>query len=114
YKIGVVDVKRIFDEYDKTKEALKEVNDKRVEAQKERDESMAKYKEYLEKFEALRSQFNDESLTPDLRQTKGKEAEAVGQEARALERQIRDLNERRARQLQEQMMRVHKTILEEI
>lgn len=55
-KIGVVDMKRIFAEYERTQEAEKEINDRKAEAKQELDERTAKYKELLEQFQALREQ----------------------------------------------------------
>ncbi len=113
-KIGVVDMKRIFAEYGKTKEAEQEINDRKAQAKKELDERTAKYKELLEKYQSLRTQVQDEALSPDLRETKRKEAQEIGQQAKSLERQIQEFRTRRERQLQEQVVRMRKTILEEI
>ncbi len=113
-KIGVVDMKRIFADYGRTKEAEQEINDRKAQAKKELDERTAKYKELLEKYQTLRQQVNDEALSPELRETKRKEATDIGQQAKSLERQIQEFRTRRERQLQEQVVRMRKTILEEI
>ena len=113
-KIGVVDMKRIFAEYGKTKESESEINERKAQAKKELDERTAKYKELLERYQDLRSQVNDDALTPELREEKLKEAQEVGQQAKSLERQIQEFRTRRERQLQEQVVRMRKLILEEI
>lgn len=113
-KIGVVDMKRIFAEYERTQEAEKEINDRKAEAKQELDERTARYKELLEQFQTLQEQVQDEALSPQLREAKRKEGEATGQEAKSLERQIQEFRTRRERQLQEQVVRMRKTILEEI
>ena len=69
-KIGVVDMKRIFAEYGRTKGAESEINDRKAQAKKELDERTAKYKELLEKFQALQAQVQDEALSPQLREQK--------------------------------------------
>lgn len=113
-KIGVVDMKRIFAEYGRTKEAEKEINDRKAQAKKELDERTAKYKDLLERFQALQEAVQDEALSPQLREQKREEGQGVGQEAKSLERQIQEFRTRRERQLQEQVVRMRKTILEEI
>ncbi len=113
-KIGVVDMKRIFADYARTKEAEKEINDRKAQAKKELDERTAKYKELLEKFQTLQEQVQDESLSPQLREQKRDEGRDIGQQAKSLERQIQEFRTRRERQLQEQVVRMRKTILEEI
>jgi outer membrane protein len=113
-KIGVVDMKRIFAEYGRTKGAESEINDRKAQAKKELDERTAKYKELLEKFQALQAQVQDEALSPQLREQKRDEGRDIGQQAKSLERQIQEFRTRRERQLQEQVVRMRKTILEEI
>ncbi|MFT5403408.1 MAG: outer membrane protein [Verrucomicrobiales bacterium] len=120
-KIGVVDMKRIFAEYARTKEAESEINDRKAQAKRELDERTATYKELLEKFQALQAQvqalqaqLQDEALSPQLREQKRDEGRDIGQQAKSLERQIQEFRTRRERQLQEQVVRMRKTILEEI
>ena len=113
-KIGVVDMKRIFAEYGRTKEAEKEINDRKAQAKKELDERTAKYKDLLESFQKLQAAVQDEALSPQLREQKREEGQSVGQQAKSLERQIQEFRTRRERQLQEQVVRMRKTILEEI
>ena len=113
-KIGVVDMKRIFAEYGRTKEAEKEINDRKAQAKKDLDERTAKYKDLLEKFQTLQEAVQDEALSPQLREQKREEGTSIGQQAKSLERQIQEFRTRRERQLQEQVVRMRKTILEEI
>ncbi|HUF63295.1 MAG TPA: OmpH family outer membrane protein [Verrucomicrobiales bacterium] len=113
-KVGIVDMKRIFQDYYKTKEAEKDINEGKAKAKSQLDERTAKYKQLIEKFQELASQVQDDALNPDLREQKKKEADGVGAEARHLEREIADFRQRRERQLQESVVRMRRTILEEI
>ncbi len=113
-KVGIVDMKRIFQDYYKTKEAEKDINEGKAKAKSQLDERTAKYKQLIEQFQALASQVQDDALNPDLREQKKKEADGVGAEARHLEREIADFRQRRERQLQESVVRMRRTILEEI
>lgn len=113
-RTAVVDMKRVFAEYSRTKEAEQEINDRKAQAKRELDERTARYKTMLEQYQTLRLKVQDEALTPDLRETHRQEATRIGQEAKSLERQITEFRQRRERQLQEQVIRIRKTILEEI
>ncbi|MEZ5303143.1 MAG: OmpH family outer membrane protein [Verrucomicrobiales bacterium] len=54
-KVGIVDMKRVFAEYYKTKDAEKKVNDGKAAAKKELDERNAKYKQLLGEYQSLPS-----------------------------------------------------------
>lgn len=112
--VGIVDMKRIFQEYGKTKDAEKDINEQKAKAKQELEERTAKYKELLEQFSELSGQVKDDALSPELREQKRKEATDKGQQAKSLERQIQDFRLRREKQLQEQVVRMRKTILDEI
>ncbi|MFV1994206.1 MAG: OmpH family outer membrane protein [Verrucomicrobiales bacterium] len=113
-KIGIVDMKRVFSEYYKTKGAEKEVNEGKSVAKQELDERTAKYKQLIEKFQELSALINDEAISEELREEKKKEAQEIAAEAKSLEREMAEFRTRRERMLQEQVMRMRKGILEEI
>lgn len=113
-KIGIVDMKRVFSEYHKTKDAEQAVNEGKASAKKELDERSAKYKQLLEKFQELNALIRDEAISEEKREEHKKEAQDVAAEAKSLEREMAEFRERRERMLQEQVMRMRKGILEEI
>ncbi|MEM7385321.1 MAG: OmpH family outer membrane protein, partial [Verrucomicrobiota bacterium] len=113
-KIGIVDMKRVFADYHKTKEAEEDINKSKAKAKRELDDQTAKYKQLLEQFQELAKAATNEALAPDLRKAKEAEANKKGQEAKSLERQISEFRARRERQLQEAVLRMRKGILEEI
>lgn len=113
-KIGIVDMKRVFSEYYKTKDAEKTVNEGKASAKTELDERSAKYKQLLEKFQELNALIRDEAISEELREQKKTEAQEVAAEAKSLEREMAEFRTRRERMLQEQVMRMRKGILEEI
>ena len=113
-KVGIVDMTRVFQEYHKTKDAEKKVNDGKAIAKKELDERNARYKQLIEKYQNYAKEIKDPSMSDDLRAQKQKEAEDVASEARSLEREKKEFAERRQRQLLEQVERMRKAILEEI
>lgn len=113
-KVGIVDMTRVFQEYYKTKDAEKKVNDGKAIAKKELDERNARYKQLIEKYQNYATEIKNPNMSEDLRAQKQKEAQDVASEARSLEREKKEFAERRQRQLLEQVERMRKAILEEI
>ncbi|MFN0128445.1 MAG: OmpH family outer membrane protein [Verrucomicrobiales bacterium] len=114
FKIGIVDMKRVFSEYHKTKDAEKSVNDGKEAAKKQLDERNAKYRDLIGKWQESQKLINDPAISDDLRAQKRREAEDLSSEAKSLEREMAEFRQRREQQLQEQVSRVRKGILDEI
>ena len=114
FKIGIVDMKRVFSEYYKTKDAEKSVNDGKEAAKKQLDDRNAKYRDLINKWQEAQKLINDPAISEELRAQKKKEAEDLASEAKSLEREMSEFRQRRETQLQEQVGRMRKGILEEI
>ena len=114
FKIGIIDMKRVFSEYYKTKDAEKSVNDGKEAAKKQLDERNAKYRDLIGKWQESQKLINDPAISEELRAQKKKEAEELSSEAKSLEREMAEFRQRREQQLQEQVTRVRKGILDEI
>jgi outer membrane protein len=113
-KIGIVDMKRVFQEYYKTKDAEKKVNEDKSKAKKELDERSAKYRDLITKWNEIEKVLKDKLVNEELKAQKTKEATEVTSEARALERDMEEFRRRRETQLQEQVVRMRKGLLEDI
>lgn len=113
-KIGIVDMKVVFADYHKTKDAEKDVNEGKAVAKQQLDERNAKYKSLISRWQEMQKMIADPAINEVLREQKQKEANGVAAEAKALEREMAEFRSRRERQLQEQVMRMRKGILEEI
>lgn len=114
FKIGIIDMKRVFSEYYKTKDAEKSVNDGKEAAKKQLDERNAKYRDLIGKWQESQKLINDPAISEELRAQKRKEAEELSSEAKSLEREMAEFRQRREQQLQEQVMRMRKGLLEDI
>jgi outer membrane protein len=114
FKIGIVDMKRVFSEYYKTKDAEKSVNDGKEAAKKQLDERNAKYRELINKWQEAQKLVNDPAISEELRVQKTKERDELASEAKSLEREMSEFRARREQQLQEQVGRMRKGILDEI
>ena len=113
-KIGIVDMKRVFQEYYKTKDAEKKVNEDKSKAKKELDERSAKYRDLISKWNESQKILQDKLVNEELKQQKAKEAQEIASEAKSLEREIDEFRRRREAQLQEQVLRMRKGLLEDI
>lgn len=113
-KIGVVDMKRLFQEYYKTKEADKKLSEDKSKAKKELDERMNKYRELITKWQETEKILKDSLLNEELKMQKQKEGQDLLSEARALERDIDEFRRRREQQLAVQMNQMRKGLLDEI
>lgn len=113
-KIGIVDMKRVFQDYHKTKDAEKKVNEDKSKAKKELDERSAKYRDLITKWNEIEKVLKDKLVNEELKSQKQKEAQEIISEARALERDMEEFRRRREQQLQEQVIRMRKGLLEDI
>jgi outer membrane protein len=113
-KIGIVDMKRVFQDYYKTKEAEKKVNEDKSKAKKDLDQRSAEMNKLVGQWEAAQRIVQDKLVNPELKQQKQQEAQKLASEIKALEREIDEFRRRREQQLQEQVMRMRKGLLEDI
>jgi len=113
-KIGTVDMNKAFQDYSKTKEAEKKINEARDAAKKEYDDRADAYKKALEDLNNLTKQLDAPALSADAKAQKAKERDEKIGNIKTMEREINDFRQTRERQLQEQALRMRKGIVEEI
>lgn len=113
-KIGIVDMKRVFQEYHKTKDAEKKVNEDKSKAKKDLDQRSLAYQKLILEWENAMKIVNDKLVNEELKEQKKQEANKISSEAKALEREIDEFRRRREQQLQEQVMRMRKGLLDDI
>jgi len=113
-KIGIVDMKRVFQEYHKTKDAEKKVNEDKSKAKKDLDQRSAAYQKLVLEWENASKIVNDKLVNAELKQQKQQEMQKLTSEIKALEREIDEFRRRREQQLQEQVIRMRKGLLDDI
>src|SRR5881392_3339774 len=113
-KIGTVDVKRAFDEFNKKKEADAKLNDARNAAQKEFTDRADAYKKVLDEINNLNKQLESPALNAEKKTQTAKERDDKIANIKNMEREINDFRQTRERQLQEQAMRMREGIVKEI
>jgi outer membrane protein len=113
-KIGTVDVKRAFDEFNKKRDADAKLNDARNAAQKEFTDRADAYKKALDEINNLNKQLESPALSAEKKTQTAKERDDKIANIKNMEREINDFRQTRERQLQEQAMRMREGIVKEI
>jgi outer membrane protein len=113
-KIGTVDMKRVFQEYYKTREAEKKVNEDKSKAKKDLDQRTTEYQKLITQWESANKIVQDKLVNAELKAQKQQEAGQLASQIKALEREIDEFRRRREAQLQEQVGRMRKGLLEDI
>jgi outer membrane protein len=113
-KIGTVDMNKIFTDYKKTQAAQDRLKDVEKAAQDELNERMESYKNLLEDIKKVEQEANNPALSNEVKEEKKKTFQEKATEARGLEREINEFRQTRQKQIQEQMLRMRKGLIDEI
>ena len=113
-KVGTVDMKRVFENYYKTKDAEQRINEARNQAKKELDEKMEGYKKATDDVHKLDEDLNRPELSKQTKDERSKTRDEKIGDLRNQEREIREFQTNREKQLQEQTMRMRAGIVDEI
>lgn len=113
-KIGTIDMKAVFDQYYKTKEQEVKINEARTQAKKELDDRMDTFNKAQEEARRLNEEANKPELAEKAKADKMKSLQEKLQELEAMQREIREFQQTRERQLSEQSVRSRNGLVEEI
>lgn len=113
-KIGTVDMKKVFENYYKTKDAEARINEARNAAKKELEDRMDTYKKGTEDVQKLNDEIGRPELSKEAKEAKSKTRDEKITELKTMEREIREFQTTREKQLQEQSVRMRAGIVEEI
>jgi outer membrane protein len=114
FKIGTVDMKRVFDSYYKTKDAESKINEARNAAKKELEDRMDIAKKALEEVKKLDEDLSKAELSKDAKEQKSKLRSDKATELQNMDREIREFQASREKQLQEQSVRMRAGIVDDI
>lgn len=114
YKIGTIDMKLVFDNYFKTKEAEAKINEARTQAQKELGDRMENFNKAQEEARKLNEEVGKPELAEKVKSEKSKTLSEKLQALGGLQREIQEFQQTRERQLTEQQVRSRNNLLEEI
>ncbi len=113
-KVGVVDMTKAFTEYYKTKDASSKMKGNKDKAMSEMNERFATYKNLLNEVQKKQKEAQDPILTQEGRAKAGAEFQDKLKEARALEQEINEFQQRRSMQLKQEEMQLQKGLYDEI
>ena len=113
-KIAVVDLGTIFNDYYKTQEASKRMQDQMDSFKKEREDRMTDYRKLIDQINALRDGLKDPTLSAAGKDEKQKKLEEKAIEARTREQEIASYDQNSSKILQDTFLRQRKQILDEI
>ncbi len=113
-KVAVVDLSKAFDQYYKTKDAQALLKQKQDGYQKEIQDLINGYQRMGEEAQTLDKAASDPTLSPQARQDKGTALQAKKQDLINLQNKIQEMKVERTREIQEELFRRHKEIVDEI
>lgn len=113
-KVGTVDMKKVFESYYKTKDAEAKINEARNSAKKELEDRMDIAKKSLEEVKKLDEDIAKPELSREAKEQKSKARSEKAGELQNMDREIREFQQSREKQLQEQSVRMRAGIVDDI
>ncbi len=113
-KIGTVDMKKVFENYYKTKDAEARINEARNAAKKEMDDRMDVYNKGVNEVKKMNEEIESPALGKEAKDTKSKARDERVAELSTMQREINEFRQTREKQLQEQSVRMRGGIVDEI
>ena len=113
-KVGSVDMKKVFEQYYKTKDAEQRINEARNAAKKELEERMESYQKGVGEVKKLNEEIESPALSREAKETKSKARDEKVGELKNMEREIQEFRTTREKQLQEQSGRMRQGIVDDI
>jgi outer membrane protein len=112
--IATVDLQEVFKNYYKTKEADSRLKEILSGFKKEYQGMMTDYQKMVDEAGKLRDEANDPTLSKEVRAEKEKLLQGKIQDVKNYERQLREFDMQRRKQLDDQSSRMRKAIVEDI
>ena len=113
-KIAVIDLSKAFDSYYKTREAQARLKEKQDTYTKEIQDLINDYQHMGEEADALNKSANDPTLAKTAQDEKAKALADKKQDLVALGNKIQEMKVERTKEIQEELFRRHKEIVDEI
>jgi Skp family chaperone for outer membrane proteins len=110
-RVGLVDLKRVFDGYYKTKQADSLLKERVADSEKVLKGMVEDYQKVQEDYKKLIDSSNDQAVSADEREKRKKNAEAKLTELQELERSVRTFRSTTQTTLEEQKRRMREEIL---
>lgn len=113
-RIGVIDLRKVFEEYHKTKAANTKLKERLVDLEKEQKTLVDQYQKAKDDYKRALDDANDQALSIDEREKRKKTAESKLLDAQTLQQTIDDFNKTARTSLDEQERNLRDKIMTEI
>lgn len=113
-KVAVVDMKKVFDGYWRTKEADRQLKERAADFEKARNGIVEDYKKANEEFGKLRESANDPAVSEDERGNRKKALEKKMGELREQENSLRTFDQNMRQSIADQQLRLRESVLRDI
>jgi len=113
-RVGTVDMKKVFENYYKTKDAEQRINEDRNAAKKELDDRTESYKKAVEEVKKLNDEIQRPELSKEGKEAKSKQRDEKVTDLNVMQREIQEFQQTREKQLQERSVRMRSGIVDEI
>lgn len=113
-KVAVVDMKKVFDGYWRTKEADRQLKERAADFEKARSGIVEDYKKANEEFGKLRESATDPAVAEDERNNRKKALEKKAGEIREQENSIRTFDQNMRQSIADQQLRLRESVLRDI
>jgi outer membrane protein len=113
-KMAVVDLKKVFDGYWRTKQADTQLKDRAGDLEKARNGMVEDYKKANEDFKKMLDGLNDPAASAEEKDKRKKDAEKKQLEVRELEQSIRTFDENSRKTIVEMQKRMRESVLRDI
>ena len=113
-KVGTVDMKKVFESYYKTKEAEAKINESRNGAKKDLEDRMDLAKKVLDEIKKIDEELQKPELSKESKDQKAKLRTEKATDLQGMDKEIREFQQQREKQLQEQSVRMRAGIVDDI
>jgi Skp family chaperone for outer membrane proteins len=113
-KVAIIDLSKAFDSYYKTKDAQARLTEKVEQAQKDLSDLDADYEHMAQDAQKLHDASVDPTLSAQARAEKAAALQAKQQDLMAMQQKLQETKVEREREIDDERMRRHKEILDEI
>ena len=111
-RIGTVDLRKIFDNYWKKKQAEAQLKDRQADMEKENKNMLEDYKKMKDDYQGLLTSANDQAVAPEERDRRKKAVEDKLKQMKDLEETIRQYQAQAGSTLRDQSERTRSKILD--
>lgn len=113
-KIGIVDMSRIFTEYDKTKKTQADYEVLEKATNKELEERIDRLKKEVEAIDKLNADLEKSGLSDEIREAKQKERDEKIVQAKKIDQETSEFRSSKEKKFQDEFSKTRKNIIEEI